>query len=67
MDTRSRFIADGDLLLMGIVYHDHAIDRGTLHKLHAPAEESGGSTRDRHFDFRWWVGYIRFYDTTNIQ
>ncbi len=38
-DSRTRFLPDGDLLLMGPLHHDHAADCSSLHKLHAPAEE----------------------------
>ena len=36
---RTRFLPDGDLLLMGALHHDHAADCSSVHKLHAAAEE----------------------------
>jgi hypothetical protein len=43
-DTRTRFIPDGDLLLMGALHHDHAAHCSPLHKLYAPAEENRSYT-----------------------
>jgi hypothetical protein len=53
MDIRTRFLPDGDLLLMGPLYHDHATDCCSLHELHAAAEESRSHTRNGHIDICW--------------
>jgi len=52
-DSRTRFLPDGDLLLVGPLHHDHAADRSTLHKLHAPAEEGRSCTRNGHINICW--------------
>ena len=37
---RTGFLPTGDLLIMGSLHHDYAPDNGTVHELHATAEES---------------------------
>jgi hypothetical protein len=53
METRTRFLPNGDLLVMGALHHDHAAYCGSLHKLHATAEEGRSHTRDGHIDICW--------------
>jgi len=52
-NTRTRFLPAGDLLLMGALHHDYAAHCGSLHKLHAAAEEGRSHTRDGHIDICW--------------
>jgi hypothetical protein len=52
-NTRTRFLPDGDLLLLGALHRDHATHRSPFHKVYAPTEESRGYTRNGHIDICW--------------
>ncbi len=53
INTRTRLLPDGEILLMGAFHHDHAPDCSPLHKLYAPAKEGRGHTRNGHIDICW--------------
>jgi len=50
---RTRLLPDGDLLLMGALHHDHAVDCGSVHELHATTEEGRSCTRNGHINICW--------------